>query len=142
MYLKISHCVTHSCFTSPSSSHPSYHVPPVTNSLQFLQPRGFTLLCLCKSFPSSWNILFLLFSLEIPIFLSRLSLIVAFSVNVLHDLFPLLTPELRSSYQLYLVLSLALILIIQTMTWCYNFIFLLTFSFPINTMSNLRISTC
>lgn len=38
------------------------------------------------------------------------------------DLFPLRTHELSSSHQLYALLPLALILVIQTITLCYNFI--------------------
>lgn len=91
--------------------------------LQVLQPRGFPLLCLGKGFPSSWNMLFLLFSLEIPISPPRLNLTVTFSVHVLHDLFPLQTPKLRSLHGLWSLLSLAFILVIQTITLCYNFIF-------------------
>ena len=48
---------------------------------------------------------------------------VTFSVNVLHDLFPLQTPELRSLPGLRSLLSLLLIPVIQTITLCYNFIF-------------------
>lgn len=83
---------------SYSHPHPSRHVPALTMPSAIPPAHNVTLLCLCKGFPSSWDILFPLSSLEFHIFPLRLGLIVTFSVNVLHDLSPLLTPELRSSH--------------------------------------------
>lgn len=116
-------CVTRGC-SACLRPHPT--LPPCSPSdapLQVLQPRAVTLLCLGKGFPSSWSLLSLLFSLEIPVFPPRLYFTVTFSVNVLHDLFPLQTPELGSLPGLRSLLSLLLIPVIQTITLCYNFNF-------------------
>lgn len=140
---KISRCITPGCFTS-LIPHPT--LTPYSssnNALQALQYRGFTLLGLCKGFPSSWTILFLLFCLEIPIFPSRLSLTVTFSENVLHDLFSLLTPELSWGHYINFGHCFVSGTYFQLFKWspCATTLFLLIFFSPISVMSNARIST-
>lgn len=114
-------CVTRGCRPALGLIPPSHHVPPPMVLCRSSSPELSHCCALAKAFLLP-GVSFLYCSLWKFLFFHQ-DFTVTFSVNVLHDLFPLQTPELRSLPGLRSLLSLLLIPVIQTITLCYNFIF-------------------